>query len=784
VDVTDAVKRGKNSIEITVANLWVNRMIGDQRFPDDLEWTDDTGSTAQGQGLVSIPDWVKSGGQRHEPRRKTFYAWKWPHITADKELLPSGLLGPVRLLERSRLAEEPNAGHSPLTEPGETFVFSVDQAVTGEPKSWTHRVAEAGDYQLGTAWVEVQSGEEVEVTIMAAGKVVKSLKAQPGLAPQRLETRLENLAAGDEITVKAAPTGARYRLGFQIAFGTPTFPGAEVFQVKDFGAVGDGVTDDFVAIQKAVMAARESGCGIVHFDGSRTYRAIGKSDFTEETLFDLQDAKHLKIEGQGAKVVLHPPDAFALVDGAENIQIDGFKIDYDPKPYYQGMIKKIDVEAMTIDIEVPERYPVPEVGKNEFRAPFFGRSFIPDAPGTRSGHGDNIYVEEVTRLDGERHLRIHLRGNALGSDNPDARLQPRVRYAAEHGATEFVVPHVKYGHRGVGTRIMSSARVTLSNLHYFCVPHFWLPITHNIGPITLHNVDLKTPAPETELFVSWRDGLHIKNGRWGILIEESDWDGAASYDDSFAIYSRAQKMVAVDGNTMTITPTFLNKEFFLWKPGDWASVWSPGQEKLRGMARVVSVDGKTGNQTFHVTLEAMPAGAAEGDIVLHEESLNRGSVIRNCRTSDIGTEYSSTRFRCVDVTFENNHLDDFHFWFHAGSNGPRPRDIVIKNNYVRDERIAKINFQQGLDCLLSGNEFDGVTLDFQKCEEMRVIGNRWSGMRDDQMSVEASKGSTVFLGGENQRAGEVLEKWVETDGTSTARSNRIIFNDDMGHAHP
>ena len=78
-----------------------------------------------------------------------------------------------------------------ITEPGETFVSSVDQAITSEPMNWTHRVAEAGDYQLGIAWVEVQSGQEVEVTIMAAGKVVKSLKSQPGLAPQRLETRLE-----------------------------------------------------------------------------------------------------------------------------------------------------------------------------------------------------------------------------------------------------------------------------------------------------------------------------------------------------------------------------------------------------------------------------------------------------------------------------------------------------------------------------------------------------------------------------------------------------------------
>jgi hypothetical protein len=101
VEVTQAVKPGKNTIEITVANLWVNRLIGDQRFPDDLTWTDDTGSTAQGQGLTHIPDWAKIGAQRPEPRRKTFYAWKWPHMTADRELLPSGLLGPVKLIRRT-----------------------------------------------------------------------------------------------------------------------------------------------------------------------------------------------------------------------------------------------------------------------------------------------------------------------------------------------------------------------------------------------------------------------------------------------------------------------------------------------------------------------------------------------------------------------------------------------------------------------------------------------------------------------------------------------------------
>ena len=74
----------------------------DQQFPDDLEWTTDTGSTAAGLGLAHLPDWVKTGGPRREPRRKTFHAWKWPHMTADRELLPSGLLGPVRLVSIDR----------------------------------------------------------------------------------------------------------------------------------------------------------------------------------------------------------------------------------------------------------------------------------------------------------------------------------------------------------------------------------------------------------------------------------------------------------------------------------------------------------------------------------------------------------------------------------------------------------------------------------------------------------------------------------------------------------
>jgi hypothetical protein len=77
-------------------------MIGDQRFEDDHVWTTETGSTAKGQGLKTIPDWVVNNTARPVKERKTFYAWKWSQITSKKPLLSSGMLGPVKLIQRTK----------------------------------------------------------------------------------------------------------------------------------------------------------------------------------------------------------------------------------------------------------------------------------------------------------------------------------------------------------------------------------------------------------------------------------------------------------------------------------------------------------------------------------------------------------------------------------------------------------------------------------------------------------------------------------------------------------
>ena len=64
VEITGAVKPKDNQLEIAVANLWPNRLIGDQSLPaaQRLTWT------------------------------------TWNPFTKDSPLLESGLLGPVALI--------------------------------------------------------------------------------------------------------------------------------------------------------------------------------------------------------------------------------------------------------------------------------------------------------------------------------------------------------------------------------------------------------------------------------------------------------------------------------------------------------------------------------------------------------------------------------------------------------------------------------------------------------------------------------------------------------------
>ncbi len=89
------LKPGKNTLEISVTNTWFNRMVGDERFAQDLEY-DLSGPTYNSGKLAEFPAWWGNAGAEKLRPRKTFTTWKI--FDGKEDLEKSGLLGPVQLL--------------------------------------------------------------------------------------------------------------------------------------------------------------------------------------------------------------------------------------------------------------------------------------------------------------------------------------------------------------------------------------------------------------------------------------------------------------------------------------------------------------------------------------------------------------------------------------------------------------------------------------------------------------------------------------------------------------
>ena len=102
-DITEMLRHGENIIEIDVTNLWINRLIGDEQEDDDIEWSVPfsfgaaPGKPAIGRFMESVPNWLSNHQPRPSKNRKAVITFKF--YEKDDQLMPSGLLGPVKIMQ-------------------------------------------------------------------------------------------------------------------------------------------------------------------------------------------------------------------------------------------------------------------------------------------------------------------------------------------------------------------------------------------------------------------------------------------------------------------------------------------------------------------------------------------------------------------------------------------------------------------------------------------------------------------------------------------------------------
>jgi len=97
VDISGALRVGENSISIIVENLWANRLIGDAGLPDvdgfePVEWN----TRIKTLPKEKMPAWYNNNELPNLGRRVTFTTADF--YTEADDLLPSGLIGPVKIV--------------------------------------------------------------------------------------------------------------------------------------------------------------------------------------------------------------------------------------------------------------------------------------------------------------------------------------------------------------------------------------------------------------------------------------------------------------------------------------------------------------------------------------------------------------------------------------------------------------------------------------------------------------------------------------------------------------
>src|SRR6185312_7899961 len=138
--------------------------------------------------------------------------------------------------------------------------------------------------------------------------------------------------------------------------------GARAVYVRDFQAAGDGKTDDGPAIRAALESVLAgSKPAALEFDPGKTYRI---ASFEGRYALQLLNTQQVMLRGNGAELLLLPPNKVLRVENSSDINVCGLAIDYSPLPFTQGLVTAVDPASGTLDLKIEDGFDVPAVDKD------------------------------------------------------------------------------------------------------------------------------------------------------------------------------------------------------------------------------------------------------------------------------------------------------------------------------------------------------------------------------------------------------------------------------------